>query len=154
MAVNCRPLNSSPQSPTPCPGQAPLSLGEANELFRNNTDPGKTITEDASQLSVKQREPFDANGNALGRIQGLKWFVHGTVTLHQDSSGGVTILPDTYHFLPHDTSSHWLRETARNIETYVGFYVATAGGLTEYFGGHNATSFKSNFCGQPAVTGP
>jgi RHS repeat-associated protein len=142
------------QTTTPCTGQAPLSLGKANELFRNNSDPGKTITEDASQLSVKQWEPFDANGNALGRIQGLKWLVHGTVTLHQDSFGGVTILPDTYHFLPHDTSSHWFRETIRNIETYVGFYVATAGGLTEYFGDNQATNFKSNFCGKPAVTGP
>ena len=92
-------------------------------------------------------------------MQGADWFVHGTVTLHQDSGGSVSLLLDTYSFLPHTVSfsdPHWFREALRNAETYADFYVATYGGLTEYWadatGGNNATNFTSTFCGNPTVT--
>jgi hypothetical protein len=92
-------------------------------------------------------------------MQGSDWFVNGSVTLHTDAGGNVTILPDQYDFLPHSVSSsdpHWFRESVRNVETYVGFYVATAGGLTEYWadatGGNHATNYTIAFCGQPTVT--
>jgi hypothetical protein len=142
-----------------CQGQPPISLWEANRLFRNNSDPNMTITEDASSLSVKQVVPFNNNGNAVGRMQGSAWFVDGSVTLHQDASGNVSILPDPYHFLMHSVSLNdqfWIREAARNVETYIGFYVATYGGLSEYWasltGGNHATTFTIKFCGSPTVT--
>ena len=149
------PLQTKP----PCQGQAPLTLGQANNLFRNNSSPSTTVTEDASQRSVKQTDPVNRNGNALGVMQGSSWFVHESVTLHQDSGGNVSLLPDTYSFLPHTISfsdPHWFRESLRNAETYAGFYVATYGGLTEYWadatGGNHATNFTPTFCGNPTVT--
>jgi len=104
---------------------------------------------------------FGQNGNARGHIRGLKWFVHGTVTLHRDDAGSVTILADTYHFMQHDISfsdPYWRGEVKRNVETWIGFQVATFGGITELWasitGGNHATNYKSTFCGNPEVVQP
>jgi hypothetical protein len=147
------------QSQQPCPGSSPPSLGQANSLFRNNSNPNTTVTTDASQLTVQQKDPFNSSGNALGVVQGSSWLIYGSVTLHQDASGNVSLRPDTYSFTPHNISfsdPHWLGEIGRNLESYGGFYVATYGGLSEYWadltGGNHATNFKTTFCGSPTVT--
>jgi hypothetical protein len=45
------------QSQQPCTGSSPPSLGQANSLFRNNSDPNTTVTTDASQLTEQQKDP-------------------------------------------------------------------------------------------------
>jgi RHS repeat-associated protein len=134
-----------------CAAAAPPTLGEANETFRNNNDPEKVITVDASQLTVKQVGPMNTRGN--GVVQGADRFVFGTVDLVQDASGTVSIRPNSYSFEPRPVDS--FGKLARNIETYFGFYVATYGGMTEYWAnltdGNFATDYMIKFECQPNV---
>jgi hypothetical protein len=136
---------------------APKGLAATNQAFRNNTDPNKKFTVDASQLTVKQTSNFDSNGRATGVVQGSDWLVYGQVTLQQNPGGSVSIRPDRYNFEQHDVSKYSspLRGAVRNVETYFGFYTATYGGLTEYWaditGGNHATDFTSDFTCQPTV---
>jgi hypothetical protein len=70
-----------------------------------------------------------------------------------DAYGDLSIVGEPYSFEPHDRSEHGgsrLKALARNLETYVGFYVATYGGMTEYFGGE-ATDFNFRFVCSPVV---
>ena len=120
-----------------------LSLGEANEIWRNNNDPNLTVTVDASQLTVKQVRNFTGQGLAPGRVQGVNDFlVYGTVELRQGANGHVTVGQDSYDFLPH--GSFW-DNPIRNFETYGGFYVGS------HVGFNPGTDFKINFSGLPNV---
>jgi hypothetical protein len=81
------------------------------------------------------------------------WFVHGSVNVQRDGNGALSIVGETYRFEPHVRSQHGgsrLKTGARNLETYAGFYVATYGGMTEYFGGE-ATDFNFRYVCAPAV---
>jgi RHS repeat-associated protein len=146
----------TPQAPKPdtckSAANAPKGLAATNKAFRNNSDPNKRFTVDASQLTVKQTTNFNSNGRAIGVVQGDDWFVHGTVTL-QDSGGSISIRPEQYTFEQHNVTS--AGEFFRNIETYGGYYVATFGGMSDYWadltGGNNATDFWFDFTCQPTV---
>ena len=142
------------QNPDTCKNaaNAPNGLAATNKAFRNNSDPNKRFTVDASQLTVKQTTNFNSNGRAVGVVQGGDWFVHGTVTL-QNSGGSISIRPEQYNFEQHDVTS--VGEFFRNIETYGAYYVATFGGLSDYLadltGGNTATDFWFDFACSPTV---
>lgn len=110
-----------------------LSLSEANEIWRANTDPNFELTVDAGQLTVKQLSEYGVNGTAGARVTGADWLVHGSVTLSRDSSGNILILPGAYDFQSHGT--FW-NSPVRNFETYLGFYVGSRAGTSpgvDYF---------------------
>jgi hypothetical protein len=71
----------------------------------------------------------------------------------QDSGGSISIRPEQYTFEQHNVTS--AGEFFRNIETYGGYYVATFGGMSDYWadltGGNNATDFWFDFTCQPTV---
>jgi RHS repeat-associated protein len=147
------------QKPNSCgnAANAPKGLAATNKAFRNNNDPNKRFAVDASRLTVKQTGPVDSRGFAPGVVQGGDWFVHGSVTLQQRSNGSMTIAPEQYNFEQHDASRYsptW-RGHARNVGTYFGFYVATYGGLSEYWAdltvGNHATDFTFDFVCTPTV---
>lgn len=142
------------QQPDTCKAaaNAPKGLAATNRAFRNNSDPNTWFTVDASQLTVKQLRDFNSAASAPGVVQGSGWLVHGAVTLRQGANGSISIAPERYDFEQHDVAS--FRELVRNFETYGG-YVATFGGLSEYWadltGGNHATDFSFDFACQPRV---
>ncbi len=121
-----------------------LSLGEANEIWRNNTDPNFTVTVDASQLTVRQDIPYFFQGIAPGTVQGSGDFlVYGTVELRLNySNGGVNIGVDRYDFQQH--GNFW-DNPIRNFEAYGGFWEASRAGFQV------GTDFNIQFRGQPNV---
>ncbi len=141
-----------------CLANAPEGLAAANEAWRNNDDPGRTYTVDASKLSVRQIGPYSNDGRALGVVEGPDFLVFGNVTLLRDSTGTITIEAERYDFEMHGASWHGGSQTrafARNAETFLGFLAATHGGWTEFWsglhGGNLATDFTFEFVCSPQV---
>ena len=124
-----------------------LTLGEANEVWRANNDPNFEVTVDASQLTVQQTGDFRANGTAPGRIPYSDtddWVVHGSVALHRNADGVISILPGQYDFQPH-TPVRSVMTAIRNVETYGGFYVGSRAGTSV------GTDYLINYSGSPNV---
>ena len=124
-----------------------LTLAEAYEIWRNNNDPNFELTVDASQLTVQQTGDFRSNGTAPGRIPYSNtgdWVVHGSVTLHRNADGVVSILPGQYDFQPH-TPVRSVTTVVRNVETYGGFYVASRAGTSV------GTNYLINYSGSPNI---
>ena len=125
-----RERSASPQTlaPDACKSatNAPRGLAATNQAFRNNVDPNRRYTVDASQLTVRQTSDFNSDGRARGVVQGSDWSIFGSVTLQQNPAGSISLRPDQYNFEQHNANS--AGESVRNIETYFGFYAATYGG--------------------------
>ena len=127
-----------------------LGIYEANEIWRNNTDPNFAVTVDASKLTVKQLTDFGGpNNTASGKVVGIDdWAVHGSVTLQQ-KDGNVRILPGPYDFQPHGSFFNTdLRTFARNVETFGGFLIGSQWGTSV------GTDFTINYSGSPNVVKP
>jgi hypothetical protein len=76
-----------------------LTLGEANNIRRANTDENLVVTVDASKLEVLQSTAFNKKGRAKGKVTGDDWYVHGSVTLQMDlNTGQVQIVEGQYNF--------------------------------------------------------
>jgi hypothetical protein len=76
-----------------------LTLGEANNIRRANTDENLVVTVDASKLEVRQSTAFNKKGRAKGKVTGDDWYVHGSVTLQMDlNTGQVQIVEGKYNF--------------------------------------------------------
>ncbi len=149
-------LVAQTQNPTGCSGSAPNGLWHSNSLYRNNSNPKATVTVDASQLTVKQTGPFNSRGTAPAHVTGWERIVYGSVTLRRDVSGVMSLLPDKYDFGMHPISAgDWQYEIPRNIETVLGYAVATFGGITDLFdlaaGKPMATPFTTKFSCSPNV---
>ena len=58
------------QNADPCKSaaNAPKGLAATNQAFRNNSDPNKRFTVDASQLTVSQTSDFNSSGRATGVV--------------------------------------------------------------------------------------
>jgi len=119
-----------------------LTLNEANGIWRANDDANFVLTVDANKLTVVRTSPYSAKGTATAFVLGSEWFVHGSVTL-QNRNGVVGILPETYDFLPHTSSS--LKVTLRNYETFLGFVRASRAGIQV------GEDFKIQFSGTPKI---
>ncbi len=120
-----------------------LTLSEANEIWRNNTDPSFQLTVDASKLNVIQGQNFNANGYADGRLEyGSDWLVHGGVRLQINPENKIVIKSAAYNFEPH---GNFIDRPVRNFETYGGFYVGSRAGSSV------GIDYMINYSGNPNV---
>ena len=88
---------------------------------------------------------------------GKRGKVNAWKTLDRTATRGggtsVSIVSETYSFELHQVNS--FHDIVRNVETYFGLYVATYGGLTEYYAdltnGNQANDYNFQFACHPAI---